>query len=72
MNKNCNITGGSRFCSSVSTQTPRPSFHRSNAHRSEHLYATLRTDGSEAAERYAMACDGRCLALWNKYKDAAK
>lgn len=38
----------------------------------EELYAILRCDGKEAAERYAIAAGGRCLELWNNYKEATK
>jgi hypothetical protein len=38
----------------------------------EELYAILRCDGKEAAERYAVAAEGRCLALWQEYQEAMK
>ena len=38
----------------------------------EELHAILRCDGKAAAERYAIAAEGRCLELWNKYQEAMK
>ena len=71
MNKNCNNWRVAFLQLCIDTNA-EAEFSPLECTQIEHLYATLRTDGSEAAERYAMACDGRCLALWNKYKDAAK